>query len=219
MSGLGEWDDADGEPAAAGPPAALTAAVTAALAAVDVGTVVQAAVKKAVQRRVDAIAAQAVHSVVDADVDALARLRTAAEESVTATLTAAALQDDPATGQDDADQDTPALYHPTVEAFVRDQLAPMYRRDLEGRTRVWCPQWWRHPEAITRLDALWRAWEHLRLDPATGMSVWFRDHADHHMPILFDPEGPFKRCAKGHGERLKPLPVDAPPQGLFAQDR
>ncbi|WP_216666160.1 DUF4913 domain-containing protein [Actinomyces faecalis] len=26
-----------------------------------------------------------------------------------------------------------------------------------------------------------RSWEHPRQDPATGMSVWLRDHADHHM--------------------------------------
>ena len=58
---------------------------------------------------------------------------------------------------------------------------PMYRRALDGTQRTWCPEWWRHAEAPSRLEALWRAWEHLRLDPATGMSVWFRDHADHHM--------------------------------------
>lgn len=28
------------------------------------------------------------------------------------------------------------------------------------------------------MEALWRAWEHLRLDGATGISVWFKDHAE-----------------------------------------
>lgn len=88
---------------------------------------------------------------------------------------------------------------------------------MPGRNRTWCPQWWRHPEAIIRLEALWRAWEHLRLEPATGMSVWLRDHADHHMTVLLDPDGPFKDCRpdKGHGARLEPLPLDQPPEGLF----
>ena len=63
-----------------------------------------------------------------------------------------------------------------------------------GHDRVWCPQWWRHAEAVARLEALWRAWEHLRQDAATGLSVWFRDHADHHMTILLDADGPFKGC-------------------------
>ncbi len=53
--------------------------------------------------------------------------------------------------------------------------------------------WWMHPEAVARLDALWRAWEHLGNDPATGMSVWWRDHADHHMGVLMSPDGPFRK--------------------------
>jgi hypothetical protein len=120
-------------------------------------------------------------------------------------------------GGDGDDTDAASLYYPTVERFVTEQLAPMYRRSLDGRNRTWCPEWWKHAEAIARLEALWRAWEHLRLDPATGMSVWFRDHADHHMAVLFDPTGPFKGCsvADGHGERLKPLSVEPAPDGLF----
>jgi hypothetical protein len=118
---------------------------------------------------------------------------------------------------------SPELFYGSVEDFVREQLAPMYRRALDGHQRTWCPEWWRHAEAISRLEALWRAWEHLRLDPATGMSVWFRDHADHHMAVLFDPEGPFKRCSveKGHGagRALEPLPLVEPPEGLFAPVR
>jgi hypothetical protein len=78
--------------------------------------------------------------------------------------------------------------------------------------RTWCPEWWRHAEAISRLEALWRVCEHLRLDPATGMSVWFRDHADHHMAVLLDSEGPFKRCSvdKGHSERQLDAPARRP---------
>jgi hypothetical protein len=32
----------------------------------------------------------------------------------------------------------------------------------------WAASWWEYPEALARIDALWRAWEHLRLDGATG---------------------------------------------------
>ena len=75
---------------------------------------------------------------------------------------------------------------------------------------VWCPQWWRHAEAVARLESLWRAWEHLRQDAATGLSVWFRDHADHHMTVLLDADGPFKGCDGHHSERpLEPLPQPA----------
>jgi hypothetical protein len=55
-----------------------------------------------------------------------------------------------------------ALFYASVEKFVREQLAPMYRRALDGSHRTWCPERWRHAEAISRLEALWRAWEHLR---------------------------------------------------------
>ena len=121
---------------------------------------------------------------------------------------------------DDAGEEpAPTLFYATLEDFVREQLAPMYRRALDSPSRTWCPQWWKHAEAISRLEALWRAWEHLRLDPATGMSVWFRDHADHHMAVLLDSEGPFKRCSAGKGHKpLEELPLDPAPEGLFAPD-
>ena len=110
-------------------------------------------------------------------------------------------------------------YYPTLPSWVEDWLLPLYRRSLNGHHRVWCPEWWRHNEAVARLDALWRAWEHLRLDPATGLSVWFRDHADHHMSILLDADGPLKGCDGHHSQRpLDPLPHNPPPQGIFEPD-
>jgi hypothetical protein len=116
------------------------------------------------------------------------------------------------------DGSAPQLYYPDVLAFVTHQLAPMYRRSLTGQTTTWCPEWWRHAEAIARLEALWRAWEYLRLDPATGMSVWFRDHADYHMAVLLSADGPFKGCKPDvHAERLPALPLTAPPEGLFEE--
>ena len=101
--------------------------------------------------------------------------------------------------------DPPGLYYLTLEEWVEEWLFPVYRRSVLGHDRVWCPQWWRHAEAVARLESLWRAWEHLRQDAATGLSVWFRDHADHHMTILLDADGPFKGCDGRHSDR----PLDA----------
>ncbi|WP_372697705.1 DUF4913 domain-containing protein [Arthrobacter sp. JSM 101049] len=39
------------------------------------------------------------------------------------------------------------------------------------------------------MDALWRAWEHLRLDPTTGRSVWWKGHTDVHMAVLLSQKG------------------------------
>jgi hypothetical protein len=113
----------------------------------------------------------------------------------------------------------PELFYPTLEAFIEDYLVLVYRRALSGPSVTWCPEWWRHAEAIIRLDALWRAWETLRLEPGTGMSVWLRDHADHHMPILLDADGPFKGCEPGaHSARpLAPLPFTPPPPGVVSK--
>ncbi|MEN3265234.1 MAG: hypothetical protein V7646_2128 [Pseudonocardia sp.] len=43
------------------------------------------------------------------------------------------------------------------------------------------------------------------------MSVWWRDHADHHMPRLLDTNGPFKGCTQAEhqaNQKLGPLPWD-----------
>jgi hypothetical protein len=112
--------------------------------------------------------------------------------------------------------DPPCLYYLTLAEWVSEWLLPVYRRSVLGHDRVWCPQWWRHAEALARLEALWRAWEQLRHDPATGVSVWFRDHADHHMTVLLDADGPFKGCDSRHSEHpLSQLPHDPPPEGMF----
>jgi hypothetical protein len=71
---------------------------------------------------------------------------------------------------------------------------------------------------VSRLDALWRAWEHLRLDGVLGASVWWRDHADHHMRALLEPQGPFM-TAKDANEPGDPLPYMSPPEGLFPDVR
>jgi hypothetical protein len=113
----------------------------------------------------------------------------------------------------------PELFYPDLISFVQEHVSPSYRRSLSGTDRPWCPSWWKHEEAISRLEALWRAWEFLRLDGSTGMSVWWRDHADHHMRVILSAHGPFKGCkpvAGGHAaNKLKALPCDPPLEGLF----
>nr|WP_205800279.1 DUF4913 domain-containing protein [Microbacterium paludicola] len=114
----------------------------------------------------------------------------------------------------------PTLYYGSVDEFVREYLVKNYRRRVDGQRTVWAADWWNYPEATIRLDALWRAWEHLRLAPTTGMSVWFRDHADHHMSVLLDPSGPFAAADEGRNrenvnEKGGELPYAPPPEGLY----
>lgn len=110
----------------------------------------------------------------------------------------------------------------STEHWVTEWLAPSYRRYItpNGARTTWCGAWWRHPEAVMRLEALWRAWEHLRLDGQTGMSVWWKDHADHHMPVMLDAEGVFKGCTlSAHNELQPALPVIPAPEGFFPDER
>jgi hypothetical protein len=101
----------------------------------------------------------------------------------------------------------------TLEEWVEKYLLNVYRRSVDGTAMTWCREWWRHPEAYLRLDALWRAWEYLRQQPATGMAVWMRDYCDPHMAVLLSESGPFKGCepTRHSAYELRPLPTLAPP--------
>ena len=115
----------------------------------------------------------------------------------------------------------PRLRFGTVEDFVGGFLTEVMWFDTTATNRIWCPQWWRHPTAIVRLEALHRAFEYLRQDPGLGVSTWLRDHADVHMAVLTDPQGPFKGCSvtKGHDPtRTRVIPTDPAPTGLFEED-
>ena len=111
------------------------------------------------------------------------------------------------------------MFFGSVDEFVRERLRYTYSRRVgpQGPNR-WAAEWWRYPEAISRLDALWRSWEALRLEPTFGMSVWWRDHADHHMPMLMSPEGPFAD-SRDENKGGDPLPPTAPPTGMFVDVR
>lgn len=98
---------------------------------------------------------------------------------------------------------------------THDYLLPNYRRRML-HTR-WCRRWWEHAEAISRLEAIWQAWEAMRYDGATGMAVWWRDYADPHLRVLTDREGPFFECDAAKNKHALPevLPVEQPLPGLF----
>ena len=113
----------------------------------------------------------------------------------------------------------PELVYGSAEEFLLEQLLPTYVRDVDGRSFKWCIEWYFHPEAVSRVEALWRAWEHLRLDGATGISVWWRDHADHHMSVLLDPRGPFYKCDMQKHRDPEHLEPKKAPNGWFPDVR
>jgi hypothetical protein len=120
----------------------------------------------------------------------------------------------PAPQQDRLQQ--PVLRFANPGAWVEGYLAPHIARRLGGRT-TWCRQWFRHTEAVSRITALWLAWEHLRKDGATGLSHWWVHHADHHLKILMSvDDGPFSSCDPDHHRPQPPLPCDPADERMWA---
>jgi hypothetical protein len=147
-----------------------------------------------------------------ATLDELAARLSRAEQAIAAhdlALTATPAEPaDAASGAAEAAPAEPAFAD--VQTWVEDYFVLVFGRSVGGEFR-WCPRWWDHVEAITRLEALWRTWEHLRLDPQTGIAVWLRDHLDHQLPRLMAPTGPFARCTPDRHEPDRPLPATPPP--------
>lgn len=191
----------------------------------DVAEVVDGMTRPAIARALQKVVRDVTNEVVDTEVaeqldpsvveELQLQAITAARRSVAAALNE--LDEEPA-------DEEPELYFGSVDEFVRGYLLPNYRRRVDGQRVVWAAEWWKYAEAVSRLDALWRAWEHLRQDAQTGMSVWFRDHAEHHMAILLSPDGPFAAAGEGKdrenmNEKGEQLPYIAPPDGLFPDVR
>ncbi|MDO9174571.1 MAG: DUF4913 domain-containing protein, partial [Actinomycetota bacterium] len=189
---------------------------------VDVGGLaseyVDAAVKAAVKKQVAEVAAAAVDEALTEEL--VEALRAQAEDAAAAAITDQVEANDAGTPEEEsAGDDAPPLYYGSVDEFFREYLRLAYRRPINGRARVWAADWWNYDEAVIRLEALWRSWEELRQDASTGMSVWWRDHADHHMAVLMDPDGPFAAAdandEANQSRKGAPLPYTAPPEGLF----
>ncbi|WP_280406610.1 DUF4913 domain-containing protein [Nocardia carnea] len=203
------------------------------------------AVRKAVGTRIAAQAREIATGVVARMLtpEVLEGMREAAEREVTATLdrdttatageagTAAGDSDTPTDGESQNEGEAEPereMEFPTVAAFVEGYISQLYRREISSmgseRQRRWCPQWWLHGEAVARFDAMWTAFEHLRLGDGEEMSTVWLNHIDPHMAILLSPDGPFKYCTNGgHSTRLVALPTaTAPaataPNGHYEQD-
>jgi hypothetical protein len=107
-----------------------------------------------------------------------------------------------------------------VEDWYINVLAVMAERRLDAAgsgTLTWCPRWWEHPEAIARLEALWRAWEVCRDDDGESPSRWFWQHCDPMLAVLMDAKlGPLADCKPDLHRKYtntRHLPIDPAPAG------
>jgi Domain of unknown function (DUF4913) len=112
-------------------------------------------------------------------------------------------------------EDDATLYADLLEWWL-GFLQPTIERQ-QGSSRIWCPSWWLHPEAVCVLEALWRAWEAARVaeEPDATLTWWERTH-----PMLATlmsrDDGPFAACARdGHRDSDLQLPHETPPADYF----
>lgn len=81
--------------------------------------------------------------------------------------------------------------------WVRENLALVLQRKIPQTSAPhWCRQWWQHPEAIVRLEALRRAWSVAVHEPGAGMSSYLLQ-VDQHLAVLMGEHGPFVGCTGG----------------------
>jgi hypothetical protein len=119
----------------------------------------------------------------------------------------------------------PEFVHTCVEDWFINVLAPTIERRLDATgagTLTWCPQWWQHPEAIARLEALWRAWEVCRAADGEAPSRWFWQHCDPMLGVLMDAKaGPLSDCkpdAHRKYNNATTLPYDPAPLGYWGTE-
>ncbi|PRQ11433.1 hypothetical protein C1Y63_06170 [Corynebacterium sp. 13CS0277] len=105
-----------------------------------------------------------------------------------------------------AGADIPAPMYPSMFDFVMCELVSTYGQS-QGRVPNWSAIWYRHPEAVRRLDALWRKFEKLRVDdPFSFRESFYHRYADYHMDRLMKSESVFADC-KRDDVPMQPLPT------------
>lgn len=80
----------------------------------------------------------------------------------------------------------------SLQEWLLEHLAKIYQRRLGGAL-TWCPEWYRHAEAVSRLNVLWQEWE--KAVKEHSLSNWWLYHCDPHMNVLMSRDnGPFMAC-------------------------
>lgn len=97
----------------------------------------------------------------------------------------------------------------SLPEFVDRFIRPMYATTLNQQDKAnWSRRWYDHREAVARLDALWRCYEHKRRkDPNNFLEEFLRVNCDYHMKYLMSDDGVFAQCRKDDYASVA-LPVD-----------
>lgn len=106
---------------------------------------------------------------------------------------ASVLEPPAASAGEGATPDVLAPAYRSLDEWVDQYFLVVFARATGGELR-WCPEWRKHPEAVTRLEALWRSWETMRTDPNLGMASWLVSYLDPLLAALLARQGTFTSC-------------------------
>lgn len=96
-------------------------------------------------------------------------------------------------GSEDLTPDVLAPVYASMDEWVDQYFLVAFARAIGGELR-WCPEWRQHPEAVIRLEALWRSWETMRADPNLGIASWLVSYLDPLLSALLARQGTFASC-------------------------
>ncbi|MGW3200115.1 DUF4913 domain-containing protein [Streptomyces sp. NPDC001118] len=118
-----------------------------------------------------------------------------------------------AAGTKTSAKQSPKPVYGDLESWLRKHLSQVIRRRFGG-SLTWCSQWYRHGEAVSRLNAMWQEWEKAVAEGT--MSSWWLYHCDPHLNILMSKDsGPFMACKPDEHRQLEPLPLADSDPGLW----
>jgi len=97
-----------------------------------------------------------------------------------------------------------------LDQWVNNWLLNTIRKQ-PNPTLLWCADWWKHPEAVSRLAGLWAAWENSHQLAGNEPSNWWIHHYQTQWPELTSTTGPFKSCTpQKHEPDPNKLPTTKP---------
>ncbi|WP_374200906.1 DUF4913 domain-containing protein [Arthrobacter sp. AK04] len=119
----------------------------------------------------------------------------------------------PAGGHGHAEPEPELVYSSAVEFFA-ELLAQSYVREVnEGAAFAWCPEWYKYPEALIRIEAIWRGLGTLTARACSrGKHLVAEPRRFPHMRVLLDKEGPFKKRAYDGHKTPRPRQNRSSPQ-------
>lgn len=115
----------------------------------------------------------------------------------------------------------PKTFYVNVLDFVMSYLSVIFGTETtQTAKRIWLNDWWRYPAVVSRINALWMAWE--KSYKANQIETWFLHTAEPMMRMIMDKEtGIFVHYVAADSSNLfivrkgEKLPTVTPPNSWY----